>query len=163
MDGFDEFKWTSLASQKIIWYCTVWRMKWHNICVILLEKDKQRGKEGERPGRSEPHVLFLGKAFDFILLLWNLLCDTYCVLLFVDCMMNLERCVSVFELRFLTLLMLCCGVSVTHHQLSNWLSCIFNVFGCHCRPLGTCVWCMSCYLIYQCLYYVFSLSLIYNM
>ena len=38
-----------------------------------------------------------------------------------------------------------------------------NVFGCHCRLLGTCVWNVSCYFIYQYLCYVFSLFMIYDM
>ena len=46
-------------------------------------------------------------------------------LLIVDYMMSLGGCVSVVELRFLTMLMLCCGVAVTNHELSKkFVSCI---------------------------------------
>ena len=72
--------------------------------------------------------------------------------LFVDCMMNLGRHVSVFESRFLTLLMLCCGVSVTDHQLSNLLFCILMYVGCHCRPLGTGTWHVSCFFFFVYIY-----------
>ena len=40
-------------------------------------------------------------------------------------MMSLGECVSVVESTFLTLLLLCFGVSVTNHELSKkFLSCI---------------------------------------
>ena len=44
-------------------------MKWHNVCVVSLQKDKKRDKRGRRPGKSESHVSFSGEAFHFILFL----------------------------------------------------------------------------------------------
>ena len=95
------------------------------IIFVLYHCRKTKRTWMEAGGVEEMSHIFCFQTRHSILYYLYLLCNTYCVLLFVDYMMNLEGCVSVFELRFcffLTLLMLCFGVSVTNHQLSNWLS-----------------------------------------
>ena len=45
----------------------MWGMKWHNICVVSLQKSKQSERKKSRSGGSESCVLFSGEAFDFML------------------------------------------------------------------------------------------------
>ena len=140
----------------------MWRMKWHNICVVLLQKNKQREKRSERSGGSESCVLFSGKAFDFILplpilkfIMWYILCFAICRL--YDKFRRMHKCGLIEVFDIVNVVFWCFGYKPW--AVKSFILHI-NVFGCHCRPLGTCTWHMSCYFINQCLCYVFSSSLI---
>ena len=131
---------------------------WNDI-IFVLYHCRRTSRVGEEMRRvEEVSHMFCFQARHLILYYLYLLCNTYCVLLFVDYMMNLEGCISVFESR-------CFFFFFDFVNVVFWCFCYkpsavklvilhINVFGCHCRPLGTCMWYMSCYFIYQCLCYV---------
>ena len=100
---------------------------WNDIIFVLYhcrKASRERKMEGGVEEVSHMFCFQVGQSIlCYLYLFWSSLCDTYCVLLFVDYMMNLEGCVSVVECG-LTLLMLCFGVSVTNHELSNCSSCL---------------------------------------
>ena len=70
------------------------------IIFVLCHCRETRRKTKKMGGVEEVSHMFCFQVRLLILYYLYLLCDIYCVLLFVGCMMNLERHVSVFELRF---------------------------------------------------------------
>ena len=120
---------------------------------MSLKRNKKKDKENGRSGRSESCVLFSGEAFDFILpllIMQYILCFAICRL--YDEFRKTCKCVSIEVFFSFDIVNVVFGVAVTNHELPKM--CHIDVSGCYCRPLGTCMWCVSCYCIYHCLCYV---------